>query len=88
MKEFPQFNKEQLELLIASLAFTSFELSGSDELAKTIVDVDYAFEHFAFPNPLNKRQLVNNRLEYSAVLFNPLIDTLVAHYDVLVESRT
>jgi len=86
MKQLPQtnqqqltaltFNKEQLELLIASLLFTSNELASSDNLAKTIVELDYSFEHFAYPNPLNKRQLVNDPLEYSGSLFNPLITSL------------
>ncbi|WP_019898470.1 hypothetical protein [Methylotenera mobilis] len=83
MKEFPQFNKQQLELLMASIAFASFELSGSNNLAKTIVDFDYAFEHFAFNNPLNKRQLVNDPTQYSGDLLNPLIDALMLHYEHL-----
>ncbi len=86
MKDFPQFNKKQLELLIASIAFASFELSGSDNLAKTIVDFDYSFEHFAFNNPLDKRQLVNDPTEYSGNLFNPVIDALMDYYDSLPTS--
>jgi hypothetical protein len=81
MKQFPQFNKAQLELLIASVAFTSFQISGSDNLAKTIVDFDYAFEHFAFNNPLNKPLLVNNPTDYSDSIFTSLIDGLLAHLD-------
>lgn len=88
MKDFPQFNKQQLELLIASIAFASFELSGSDNLAKTIVNFDYSFEHFAFNNPLDKRQLVNDSTEYSGHLLNPIIDVLMNYYDSLSVSVT
>jgi hypothetical protein len=86
MKQFPQFNKQQLELLIAAVAFTSFELSDSDNLAKTVVNFDDAFEHFAFKNPLNKRLLVNDPTEYSNHLFTPLIDALLVHSEHLTDS--
>lgn len=81
MKDFPQFNKQQLELLIVSLTFASCQLHSSDNLAKTIVDFDDVFEHFAFDNHLNKRSLVNNPTDYSSNLFNPLIDALMNFYE-------
>jgi len=81
MKDFPQFNKQQLELLIVSLTFASCQLHSSDNLAKTIVDFDDVFEHFAFDNHLNKRLLVNNPTDYSSNLFNPLIDALMNFYE-------
>jgi hypothetical protein len=83
MKSLPQLNKSQLELLIASLTYTSFELANSDNLARTIVEVDYAFEHYAFQNPLDKRLLVNDPPNYSSNLFNPLIDSLMVHLEAL-----
>lgn len=84
MKDFPQFNKQQLELLIVALAYTSFHLADADNLAKKIVDVDYAFEHFAFSNQLHKRSLVNEPCEYSSKLFNPLMDALLVHHEALI----
>jgi hypothetical protein len=86
MKQFPHFNKQQLELLIASITFTSFELSGSDNLAKTIVDFDYTFEHHGFNNPLNKRLLVSDPITFSSNLFNPLMDAFLAQLQLLTEN--
>lgn len=85
MKTFPQLNQKQLELLIGSLMFTSCQLASSDNLALTILDVDDAFEHFGYTSPLDKRPLVNQPLEYSSGLFNPLID-LLADYVEQMES--
>jgi hypothetical protein len=83
LKKLLQFDARQIELIIASIAFTSFQLASSDNLAKTILDFDYAFEHFAFENPLDKRQLVNDPIEYTGQLLNPLIDALMDHYLLL-----
>lgn len=76
----PQFTKEQLELLIVSLQFVSSKICDATDLAITIYDIDYLFEGmFGFKNSLDQRLLAYQPNEYSAQVFNPLIESLIKH---------
>lgn len=83
MKDFPQFNKQQLELIIASVAMSSFQLSHKDNLAQLMVEFDYALEHFGFKPNYDRYQLATNPSETSSIIFSPIIESLMAHYEAI-----
>ncbi len=83
MKDFPQFTKQQLELIIASVAMSSFQLSHKDNLAQLMVEFDYSYEHFGFKPTHDKYKLATEPELTSSMLFTPIIDSLMDFYEAL-----
>lgn len=75
------FSKEQLQLLIALVSHSSFSLVNSDNLALEMVNFDYAFEHFAFQNPADKRKLASDPTEYMSDFVAPVLNPIINHYE-------